>query len=429
MDAEISQPGSSELPESLWRDKSFWGMTATQFLGAFNDNLYKQAALLVCTDMALKQDSKVDLQDVAMALFALPFVMFSGFAGFLSDRTTKRRIVVLCKAAEIGIVALGAAALLTNQFHFVLAVVFLMGTHSAFFGPAKYGILPEIVREKNLSQANGIFLMTTFLAIILGVGAAGFVKKPIWDHGEWGYSAAFLGVALAGVLTSLMVRKTPVAHRGLPFQWSSLAISGETVAVMRRDKPLLMALVMYSLFWLIAGVVHPSINAFGKLQLGLDDEMTSLMPAFLSLGIAVGCALAGFLSREKVNFRLVPWGAWGICLALVLVAVTGRLPLPAQVAYILVSVFLFIAGGAVGLFSVPLQVFLQGRPPADQKGRVIGAMNLVNWIGIFLAAGTYGVLTRLINLLNAGQWALFAFTAAMMLPVALLYRPRETPKP
>jgi acyl-[acyl-carrier-protein]-phospholipid O-acyltransferase/long-chain-fatty-acid--[acyl-carrier-protein] ligase len=429
MGADTPPTETGELPEFLWRDTSFWGMTATQFLGAFNDNLYKQAALLVCTDMALKAQSKVDLQDLAMALFALPFVMFSGFAGYLSDRTSKRRIVVLCKIAEIGIVAVGAAALLGHRFYSVLAVLFLMGTHSAFFGPAKYGILPEIVREKNLSQANGIFLMTTFLAIILGVGAAGFVKKPIWDQSQWGYSAAFLGVAATGVLTSLLVRKTTVARPGLAFRWSSLAISGETVGVMRRDKPLLVALVMYSLFWLIAGVVHPSINAFGKLQLGLDDEKTSLMPAFLSLGIAAGCALAGFLSSEKVNFKLVPWGAWGICLALALVAFTGRVPLPVQFAYILASIFLFVAGAAVGLFSVPLQVFLQGRPPADQKGRVVGAMNLVNWVGIFLAAGTYGLLTRLIDLLNSGQWAMFAFTAAMMLPVALFYRPRETPKP
>jgi acyl-[acyl-carrier-protein]-phospholipid O-acyltransferase/long-chain-fatty-acid--[acyl-carrier-protein] ligase len=425
------EPGTTEshLPESLWRDKSFWGMTATQFLGAFNDNLYKQAALLVCTDMALRQNSQVDLQDVAMALFALPFVLFSGFAGYLADRTSKRRIVVLCKFAEIGIVALGAVALLHNQFYLVLAVVFLMGTHSAFFGPSKYGILPEIVRDKNLPKANGIFLMTTFLAIIIGVGAAGYVKKPIWDHGQWRYSAAFLGVALAGVMTSLLVRKTPVAHPGLQFQLSSLAVSRDTIAVFRRDRPLLTALLMYSLFWLLAGIVHPSINAFGKFQLRLDDEHTSLMPAFLSLGIAAGCALAGVLSHEKVNFRLVTWGAWGISLALALVAIAGSLSLPTTVTYYLVSVFLFAAGGAVGLFSVPLQVFLQGRPPRDQKGRVIGAMNLLNWIGIFLAAGMYGLLTRGIVWLGIGQWALFAGTAVMMLPVAVFYHPRETPRP
>jgi acyl-[acyl-carrier-protein]-phospholipid O-acyltransferase/long-chain-fatty-acid--[acyl-carrier-protein] ligase len=417
------------LPDSLWRDRSFWGMTVTQFLGAFNDNLYKQSALLVCTDMALRQNSSIDLQDVAMGLFALPFVLFSGFAGYLSDRTSKRSIVVLCKVVEIGIVGLGSLALLFNQFPLVLTVVFLMGTHSAFFGPAKYGILPEIVREKNLPQANGIFLMTTFLAIIVGVGAAGFVKKPIWDQGEWRYSAAFLGVALTGALTSLLVRRTRVAHPGLPFRWSSLAISGETLAVMRRDRPLLVALVMYSLFWLIAGVVHPSINAFGKFQLGLDDEKTSLMPAFLSLGIAAGCALAGVLSKERVNFKLVSWGAWGICVSLALVALCARLPAPANVIYVLVSLFLFIAGGATGLFSVPLQVFLQGRPPADQKGRVIGAMNLLNWVGIFLAAATYGMLTRAIHLAGAGQWALFACTAVMFLPVALFYRPQDTPRP
>lgn len=422
-------PAGTELPESLWRDKSFWGMTATQFLGAFNDNLYKQAALLVCTDMALKQNSQIDLQDVAMGLFALPFVLFSGLAGFLGDRTSKRRIVVLCKIAEIGIVALGAVALLHNQFHFVLAVVFLMGTHSAFFGPAKYGILPEIVREKNLPQANGIFLMTTFLAIIIGVGTAGYVKKPIWDQGEWRYSAAFLGVALAGVVTSLLVRKTPIAHPGLHFQVSSLAVSRDTIGVFRRDRPLFVALLMYSLFWLLAGIVHPSINAFGKFQLGLDDEHTSLMPAFLSLGIAAGCALAGVLSHEKVNFKLVTLGAWGISAALALVAITGSFALPVSATYYLTSVFLFAAGAAVGLFSVPLQVFLQERPPRDQKGRVIGAMNLLNWIGIFLAAGLYGLLTRGIVWAGVGQWALFAGTAVMMLPVAIFYRPRETPRP
>ncbi len=424
--SEESPVSAGDLPESLWGDKSFWGMTATQFLGAFNDNLYKEAALLVCVDVAPKGQ---DLQNLALVAFALPFVLFSGFAGYLSDRTSKRQIVVLCKIVEVAIVALGAAALIGRQFELMLVVLFLMGTHSGFFGPAKYGILPEIVREKNLPLANGIFLMTTFLAIILGMGAAGYVKKPIWDHGEWRYSAAFLGVALTGVLTSLLVRKTAVAHPGLEFRWSSLAISGETVRVMRRDRPLLVTLIMFSIFWLIAGVVQPSVNEFAKHQLGRSDEQTSHMLAWLSLGIACGCALAGKLSGEKVNFRLIPWGAWGICVALALVALAGLLPLPKSSAAMLASAFLFCTGMATGIFSVPMQVFLQGRPPSDQKGRVIGAMNLLNWIGIFLAAGVYAGLIKVIGLLQLGQWALFAATAILMLPVALFYRPRETPKP
>src|SRR5579872_419671 len=103
--SQTLQSKTDELPESLWRDKSFWGMTATQFLGAFNDNLYKEAALLVCVDHARQG---VDYQMYAQAAFALPFVLFSGFAGYLSDRTSKRRIVVLCKIIEVAIVALGA---------------------------------------------------------------------------------------------------------------------------------------------------------------------------------------------------------------------------------------------------------------------------------------------------------------------------------
>lgn len=427
MAAELDSE-TGDLPESLWRDRSFWGMTATQFLGAFNDNLYKEAALLVCIDVAPQGE---DYQKYAQAAFAFPFVLFSGFAGYLADRTSKRRIVVLCKIIEVLIVALGAAALLGHRFELMMVVLFLMGTHSAFFGPAKYGILPEIVRDKNLSLANGIFLMTTFLAIIFGMGAAGYVKGPIWDQKEWGYSAAFLGVAAAGVVTSIFVRKTPIAHPGLRFRWSSLAVSAETVAVLKRDKPLLTALIIFSLFWLVAGIVQPSVNEFGKNQLQLDDRGTSLMLAGLSFGIAAGCAAAGKLSGDRVNFRLVSWGAWGICGALSLVAIVGYLPLEGNTVPILASVFLVLVGGATGVFSVPMQVFLQGRPPQNQRGRIIGAMNLFNWVGIFLSAGVYGLFIWLIKLpqLQLRACGLFAATALLMLPIALFYRPRETPRP
>src|SRR5262245_61731637 len=405
--SEAQSGPATDLPESLWRDRSFWGMTATQFLGAFNDNLYKEAALLVCVDVAPEGE---DYQKYAQAAFALPFVLFSGFAGYLSDRFSKRTIVILCKVVEVIIVALGAAAMLEKRFGLMLGVIFLMGTHSAFFGPAKYGILPEIVREKNLPHANGIFLMTTFLAIIFGMGAAGYVKEPIWDHREWRYSAAFLGVAAAGILTALFVRRAPAARPDLKFTASSLGVSRETLAVVWRDRALLITLIMFSVFWLIAGVVQPSVNEFGKKQLELSDQQTGHMLAWLSLGIALGCALAGKLSHERVNFRLVRWGAWGICAALGLVALAGALPLPTMLASVLSSGFLFLVGGATGIFSVPMQVFLQQRPPAGQKGRVIGVMNLFNWVGIFLAAGVYGALVWGIHSLALRPWALFAAT-------------------
>jgi acyl-[acyl-carrier-protein]-phospholipid O-acyltransferase/long-chain-fatty-acid--[acyl-carrier-protein] ligase len=433
----------SSLPESLSRDRSFWGMTATQFLGAFNDNLFKQVVLLLCIDFA-QQERTTDYQPHAQALFALPFVFFSGFAGFLSDRISKRRIVVICKCAEIGIVMLGTWSLTSGSLAAVFAVLFLLGTHSAFFGPSKYGILPELVREANLPAANGIFLMTTFVGIILGTALAGKLKGFVGDN-IFLVGGAYVTVAVTGLMTSLLIRKTPVARPGLDFAWSDLAVSGETLRMFWRDKPLLMALAMYSLFWLIGGLTLPAVNSFGKLQLYRDlevkaaDENTSLLAGFLTVGIAAGCALAGWISGKKIDFRLVPLGCWGMVIGLAAVSYLGwrgtagnesAAPLLSQSAVGFGSKLLLILMGiGAGVFTVPLQVFLQSRPPADQKGRVIGAMNLVNWIGILFSAQIYAGFDKTRELADAPHSAIFGGTALLLLPVALFYRPRETPRP
>lgn len=418
-------------------------MTATQFLGAFNDNLFKQVVLLLCIDFA-QQQKTLDYQPYAQELFALPFVLFSGFAGFLSDRYSKRRIVVSCKVAEIGVVLLGTWALSSGSLPAIFAVLFLLGTHSAFFGPSKFGILPELVAERDLPAANGIFLMTTFLAIIFGIVCAGKLKGYVEGHIAI-VVAAYVAVAAGGLLASQLIRKTPVARPGLKFEWSDLVVSGETLRMFGRDRPLLLGLIMYSVFWLVGGLTLPAINAFGKLQLFRDlpvteaDGKTSLMAGFLMIGIAVGCAGAGWLSGKKINFRFVPWGCWGMVIGLALVSLLGWLGTPhAEDGSLAVStatvtwssrLLLALMGMAAGVFTVPLQVFLQSRPPADQKGRVIGAMNLVNWIGILFSAEIYSVFDRLREAVGAPHSAIFGATALLLLPVALFYRPRETPRP
>lgn len=403
-------------------------MTITQFLGAFNDNLFKQVVLLTCLDYSQRFHTQ-DLQPWAAGIFAAPFIMFSGFAGFLADRYSKRTIVVTCKLAEVGIVLLGIAAISSGLLWPVLAVLFLLGTHSAFFGPAKYGILPELVREKDLPAANGIFLMTTFAAIILGIGAAGVLKFRYIPARMEIVAAAYLGVALSGLATSMLVRRTAVAKPGLTFHVESLAVSRETVQMFKRDRPLLTALIMFSVFWLVGGIVQPAVNAFGKLQLQLDDERTSFILVFLTIGISVGCVLAGWLSGEKVNFRLVTLGCWGMVASLAAMAAWGCLGLDVELTVRGSRGILFAMGTAAGVFTVPLQVFLQSRPPADQKGRVIGAMNLINWIGIGLSTPTYAAFAWIVALLGGPIAGVFGVTAFVLLPIALFYRPRETPRP
>src|SRR5262249_24490776 len=184
-------------------------------LGAFNDNLFKQLILLLATPTGASviAGTGSDKQATAQIIFAAAFLLFSGFAGYISDRYRKRTLVISCKVAEILIMFLGFLGFL--EYHrFGLAglffVLFLMGTHSAFFGPAKYGILPEMLRPADLPRANGVFLMLTFLAIIFGTAAAGYLLN--YSGGRiWIGSLACIGVAVLGTLTALVIRGAPPA--------------------------------------------------------------------------------------------------------------------------------------------------------------------------------------------------------------------------
>lgn len=426
----------------LSKDRAFWGLTATQFLGAFNDNLFKQLVLLLCVDYVASQQLRHDpYQTTAAGLFALPFVLFSGFAGWLSDRVSKRRVIVLSKVAEIVVMACGVGAFLFGSpgsetlIRLLLAVLFVMGLQSAFFGPSKYGVLPEMFRDRDLPAVNGAVQMTTFLAIIFGTAVCGIGKDRLEDAGLglWPLSLACVGIAAVGTLTSLLVRPLPAAQPDLPFSPSSLAIDRHTSRMLRDDRPLLTALLISSLFWLMGGMLQPAVNAFGKLQLGLRDSATSLLMAGIGFGIAVGCALAGKLCGARINFGIARLGAWGVTLtALGLAAVPWVTSTPTMAAWI-AGGLLTTLGLCGGLFAVPLQVFMQARPPAGQKGRMIGAMNLINWIGILLSAGIYGVCASLFTRpsstaggapISTISWT-FAVVAAMMLPIALFYRPAD----
>lgn len=460
---------AADLQPPLIRDRAFWALNLTQFLGAFNDNLFKQLVMLLCVDRALSGGR--DAQGLAMILFAWPFIAFSGFAGYLSDRYSKRTIIVLCKAAEFVIVLLGLIGFTTGNLSVLLGVLCLMGVHSAFFGPSKYGILPELLRSSDLPRANGTMLMATFLAIIFGLSAAGAAKQAFHED-LWMASVPCLIVAVLGLVTSLFIRSTPVAQPDLKFNWSSIAIAPDTRRLLMKDRTLLGVLLMSSVFWFVGGTVYPpAINAFGKDQLRLDDLTTGAMAASTGLGIAIGCVLAGILSKNRVRSWLVRAGAWGLTLSLAALCLPGpgfdavreeirqtkQLRLqkaadPESAAFTAATtsrdlsqprpnpfrrgsllgpygsvVALISVGLFAGFFSVPLQVYLQTAAPSDQKGRIIGAWNLLNWIGIAGSGIVYSIgRAVLVDGLELPHATLFGFAAVLMLPVALFYRPPET---
>ncbi len=416
-------------------------MTATQFLGAFNDNVFKQLVLLLCVDYRIHFGLEQDPQMFAQGAFALPFVLFSGFAGWLADRVSKRTIVVLSKVAEIGVMLAGVAAFLSAAIYTdaLLTALFIvlafMGLQSAFFGPSKYGILPELFAEHDLPAANGIIQMTTFLAIIFGMAVCGAAKQLLEGQGVglWTVSAGCVGIAIVGTLTSLAVRRTPVAKPGLPLTASSFWFDSDTRRILRADRVLRGVLLISCLFWFMGGMLIPAVNDFGKTQMGYDDLVTSLLASMLGVGIAGGCVAAGKLSRHRIHFGLVKRGAWGMAVTLLGLSLLPHAGLPHYVVIYSAGALLLALGTCAGIFVVPLQVFLQARPPREMKGRMIGAMNLCNWIAILLAAAGYGVCSWLFTEaaptadgrpISTISWT-FAVLAVLVLPVAVRFRPPD----
>jgi acyl-[acyl-carrier-protein]-phospholipid O-acyltransferase/long-chain-fatty-acid--[acyl-carrier-protein] ligase len=292
------------------------------------------------------------------------------------------------------------------------------------FGPAKYGILPEMVRGTDLPRMNGIIQMTTFLAIILGTWVGGILLDAM-HHFLWVAGMISVGIALVGTLTSLLVRRTPVAEPEAPFFWSNLAISPAARTLLRQDAPLRNALWVYSIFWFVAAIFPLMVNWLGREQFLMSNSKTSFLLATVSLGIAAGFVCAGKISGGNINFRLVKIGALGLASCLFLLALPSSfeeenwkhlLGVPGS------CVALIFSGFFAGLFALPVQVYLQSRPPQNIKGRVIGAMNLINWIAIVFAAIFFFLSDELLKVMHLPKFSIFGITGLLLLPIAFFYR-------
>jgi len=425
MDRESQQPvsASAETRPTLFRDPSFWGLMATQFLGAFNDNLFKQLVLLVSVKLALDNRAE-NLQGLAMFAFASPFVLLSGVCGILADRHSKQRIIVLSKVLEIGAMGLGVVAFLTGSVTALMLVLSLMGAQSAFFGPAKYGILPELFRHEDLPRANGLMLMTTFISIILGVALAGQLMTWL-SRDLWLASLACVITAVIGTLTALPIRKTPIAHPGLVITPGTWFISAETRKVVGQQRTLLSVLIVTSVFWCVGGVYQQGVNDLGILQLKIDEAATGLLGACAAIGIAAGCVSAGMLSQGRFEAWLVRTGLWGMLLSLVMLALPGPQRGDTLLGVYGAGAMLIVLGASAGLFAVPLTVYLQAMAPADQKGQIIGVMNFCNWIGIVLSGILHLIANGILTGLNWPPNLVFLVGTMLLIPVVIWYRPRS----
>ena len=386
VEADSAAGEDIDVKEKL-SERSFCTFVITQFLGAFNDNAFKQLMLLVAVDLAIEKDAAY-YQPLAGAVFAIPFVLLSGFAGSLADRFSKTSIIRFCKVWEILVMLLGGAAFYIENIPLLFFTLFLMGAQSAFFGPGKYGIVPELLPEGRRVKANGIILMTTYLAITLGTASSGLLKDALEDDGGlYRIQGVLVLLAVLGTLAALGIRRMPVAQPELAIRGKILGDLRPTLVDIFADRSFRSVALTYAYFWGLGAALLMLCNSYGKILMGLEDWPTSMLLVCLSVGISLGAFGGGLISKGKVDFRIYRMGLFLLLASMVALGWAHQDVFTARAA-------LFVLGLAGGMFALPLQTSIQLWSRENLRGRVLGSVNFLCFVCIFLASGIF-LLARL----------------------------------
>jgi MFS family permease len=370
----------------LLRARRFVPLFATQFLGAFNDSLFKQAVVLFVTYQLYSNPAKeFQFSAIAQALFILPFFLFSALSGQLADDHDKAKLIRIIKLAEIGIMILGGAGIMLANIPLMLAAVCLMGVHSTFFGPIKYAILPQHLRHDEVLGGTGLVEAGTYIAILGGTILAGMLATvpPI-------AAATTIGIAVLGLLAGRQVPPAPPAAERIPFNWHIIHASIELVSATLHIRRLFLAILSISFFWTIGAVLIIIFPPLVKNVLGADEQVASLFIAIFSIGIAIGSVLINRLLKSEVSARFAPASviAMGVFVLLLhFVALAwgkhdpGLTTLGNFVVHPMASLMILaLLGVAItgGMFVVPLYAFLTTTVPKTQTARTVAANNIVN---------------------------------------------------
>jgi MFS family permease len=383
----------------LLRARRFVPLFGTQFLGAFNDSLFKQAVVLFVTYQLYSNPAKeFQFSAIAQGLFILPFFLFSALAGQLADDHDKSRLIRMIKMAEIGIMTVGGAGLLLANIPLMLLAVAAMGVHSTFFGPIKYAILPQHLRKDEVLGGTGLVEAGTYIAILLGTILAGVLaSKP------GSAAVAVLGFAVLGYLAGRQVPPAPPAAERLRITWHIVHASIELVSATMHIRRLFLAILAISFFWTIGAVLIIIFPPLVKNVLGANEQVASLFIAIFSVGIAIGSVLINRLLKSQVSARFAPASviAMGIFVLLLhfvalnwgdhgeeLTTLGNFLFNPMAGLMIVALLGVAITGG---MFVVPLYAFLTTTVPRTETARTVAANNIVNSgamvIGSLLAFG------------------------------------------
>jgi len=370
----------------LLRARRFVPLFATQFLGAFNDSLFKQAVVLFVTYQLYSNPAKeFQFSAIAQGLFILPFFLFSALSGQLADDHDKAKLIRIIKLAEIGIMIFGGAGIMLANIPLMLAAVGLMGVHSTFFGPIKYAILPQHLRHDEVLGGTGLVEAGTYIAILGGTILAGMLAATPQVA-----AAATIGIAILGFLAGRQVPPAPPAAERIPFNWHIIHASIALVSATLHIRRLFLAILSISFFWTIGAVLIIIFPPLVKNVLGADEQVASLFIAIFSIGIAIGSILINRLLKSEVSARFAPasviaMGVFVVLLHFVSLAWAREGPGLTTLGNFIVHpmaglMILALLGVAItgGMFVVPLYAFLTTTVPKTETARTVAANNIVN---------------------------------------------------
>ncbi|WP_328185286.1 MFS transporter [Marinobacter sp. OP 3.4] len=378
----------------LLSERRFLPFFLTQFAGALNDNLFKQALLLLVTFSATSVlGMSLDmLSNLAGLLFILPFFLFSGIAGQVADRYEKGKVIRWIKLAEVLIMGLAAVGVWHGWYGALLLMLFLTGVQSAFFGPVKYAILPQVLKDKELVGGNALVEMGTFIAILLGTLLAGVLTKL--DSGQQLVAIGLGLLAIVGLVSALMIPKASPAAPDLKVSLHPLRETWRLMAIAKENHNVLLSVMAISWFWFLGAAYLAQFPKFAQTHLMGDETVVTLLLAIFTVGIAAGSMACERLSGHRVELGIVPIGSLGISLfGIDLYMNMPDQPIPSDWWMILtdgyyrqVAIDLLAIGFFGGLFIVPLYAFVQQQTVPDKRARVIAALNVFNALFMVVSA-------------------------------------------
>ncbi|HAE63431.1 MFS transporter [Acinetobacter johnsonii] len=421
--------------EHLLSTRRFLPMFITQFFGALNDNVYKQALLLVITYGWINQQTAdvSTLNNLAALLFILPYFIFSATAGQIADKFERSQLIRGIKILEIVIMLIGSAGFLLGNLWLLLLALFMMGTHSTFFGPIKYAILPEILKPNELMSGNALFQSGTSIAILIGMILGGAVISMSQGNLIW-ISLTVVVIAVLGYLSSRFILKQQVSSPELKIDWNFFRTSFQTLQYAKSLPLIFMILLGNSWYWFYGATYLTQIPQLTQQNLHASENVVSLLLTFFSVGIGVGSLLCRRIGGSEVNIKMVPIGAIGLTLfafylALSLAFVPERTGEMMNIAdmfnhgaiYYHVMLAVTLLGISGGFYIVPLYAMMQAYSPRSHRARVVAANNILNAV-FMVSSAIFSII--ILSVLKIDIKILFSITAVLSagFTLWLLYR-------